>query len=654
MELKDEESRTNQIEKDVSESDGTSKVSVKLETDEKVLARVTDGIYRLPGSAIRELISNSYDADAENVIIDTDVPRFRSMTIRDDGNGMSIEVLVNLVSHIGGSAKRSDKGRELSVTDSEDKTKSPNKNRKLIGKIGIGLFSVAQLTREFDIITKVKGVDYYLKAKIKLYNYSDENTSSDERGASFETGSVEMWKEPTDNLNAHGTDIVLNNIKESARSQLRSEDIWGQVGNETEIDEADSDFLNSAKLELPSFHVGYASGENGLEQYSDKDREPKLPWGDDDSQDTKFSKLNDSLLDLTKNTVSPKLNIVLDNYLNMLWTLGLSVPLNYIDGHPFDADKTILKRSYLISNKRKGQVVDVPDFLDDHPKPFKDILGLETETVIPAFNVIVDGVKLFRPLKHRNLPVSKAKIKEPILFIGKYSPNLGELDTRDSGGELSFECYVMWSPKIIPRDHTGVLIRLHNASGILFDETFMKHQVAEHTIKSQLTAEIYVNKGLDSALNIDRESFNISHPHYQIMMRWFHQAIRQVVNKIKVIRKEVHQESSVEHRGEFDRKVNQPVEASLIKRGLDPIERTELHLYEDESEVAMDSFSYNKNEFLKTIQVRSSDASKSHRVEIKLQAILQILDSYDLLDNLSVEKQTAMIEDLINIISVEG
>ncbi|MGU2323480.1 ATP-binding protein [Pseudomonas aeruginosa] len=73
-----------------------------LSTDEKVLARVTDGIYRQPASAIRELISNAYDADADNVWIDTDAPRFENMTIRDDGNGMSIEVLTNLIHHIGG------------------------------------------------------------------------------------------------------------------------------------------------------------------------------------------------------------------------------------------------------------------------------------------------------------------------------------------------------------------------------------------------------------------------------------------------------------------------------------------------------------------------------------------------------------------------
>ena len=37
---------------------------IELATDEKVIARITDGIYRQPGSAIRELLANAYDADA--------------------------------------------------------------------------------------------------------------------------------------------------------------------------------------------------------------------------------------------------------------------------------------------------------------------------------------------------------------------------------------------------------------------------------------------------------------------------------------------------------------------------------------------------------------------------------------------------------------
>ena len=80
-------------------------VSTTLKTDERVIARVTDGIYRQPGSALRELISNAYDADATRVVISTDAPRFERIMVEDDGHGMTPEVLAHLLFHIGGSAK---------------------------------------------------------------------------------------------------------------------------------------------------------------------------------------------------------------------------------------------------------------------------------------------------------------------------------------------------------------------------------------------------------------------------------------------------------------------------------------------------------------------------------------------------------------------
>lgn len=84
---------------------GGQPVTAQLTTDGRILARITDGIYRLPGSALRELVSNSYDADATRVTISTDMPRFDRIVVEDNGNGMSVEALTNMLRHIGGSAK---------------------------------------------------------------------------------------------------------------------------------------------------------------------------------------------------------------------------------------------------------------------------------------------------------------------------------------------------------------------------------------------------------------------------------------------------------------------------------------------------------------------------------------------------------------------
>src|SRR5271166_6391305 len=104
----------------------TGKVShATLATDDRVLARITDGIYRQPASALRELIANAYDADAQNVYIQTDAPKFSRITVRDDGNGLSIEALASLIHHIGGSPKRTKMGVALNVVNRRDTSLSP-------------------------------------------------------------------------------------------------------------------------------------------------------------------------------------------------------------------------------------------------------------------------------------------------------------------------------------------------------------------------------------------------------------------------------------------------------------------------------------------------------------------------------------------------
>lgn len=658
----------------VSEIKNGKSQTAKLETDDKVLARVTDGIYRVPGSAIRELISNSYDADAENVFISTDVPRFNSMTIRDDGNGMSVDTLVNMIRHIGGSAKRTSKGKGLEVTDAKDTSLSPKKKRKLIGKIGIGIFSVAQLTRDFEIITKQKGDEYYSRAKVTLFNYSDENiTEEAERGQSFQTGNVEIWTEPTENINAHGTDIILKNIKKSAKEQLQSVEVWGLKENETDkTDDDEDDIQDSSNAILPSFHVGSINSDvDGTDVYDVPEKQlPNLPWDINTDPKEKFSLLYNAILEKTKNAVSPKLSHVLDNYLDMIWSLGLSIPLPYIEKHPFNLTSNDISDIFALSNKKKGQVTDISDLLKDG-KGLGEKLGFISQNEKNDFNVTIDDIQLFRPIKFTDLPESKAVVKKPILFVGKYETEFSEMDIKDSAGGLSFEAYILWSPKVSPKDHNGSLIRINNASGIMFDDSFMKYQVAEQTIKGQLIAEIFVHKGLDSALNIDRESFNVAHPHYQLVMKWLHSAIRQVINKYKKIKKDKKIEIVGNNANDFSRRLNSIVEKRYIANKRDPRERSNLVVsnpaiesdgskevqpisFNEDLKNTNDNFLISNNKLSEVFESIKTNKPKQLQLMSKSEALLQILDSYGILDNLTLEIQESLVIDLIEIMKMEG
>ena len=69
-------------------------IELPLSTSQRIIARVTDGIYREPWAAFRELCANAYDADATRVVIETGAPEFDQITIRDDGAGMLVRPIM--------------------------------------------------------------------------------------------------------------------------------------------------------------------------------------------------------------------------------------------------------------------------------------------------------------------------------------------------------------------------------------------------------------------------------------------------------------------------------------------------------------------------------------------------------------------------------
>ena len=254
-----------------------------LRTDEQVLARVTDGIYRQPGSAIRELLSNAYDADAQLVVIKTDRPRFRTLSVEDDGMGMTPAALAHLLHHIGGSAKRSPEGAGLGIADTKDPTRSPS-GRRLIGKIGIGLFSVAQLTQRFQIVTKTAGDRFRTIALVVLKQYSDAPTTDEQE--KHEAGLVTIWREPAADANSHGTTIILTNIRQPTRETLQSRDLWKRIDAVSSPEPADK-----KNPKPPAYHIGRVSTEDPDVLEGDADAYKNLPWDPNEHPEIAFKKL---------------------------------------------------------------------------------------------------------------------------------------------------------------------------------------------------------------------------------------------------------------------------------------------------------------------------------------------------------------------------
>lgn len=621
-------------------------IESNLITNERVIARVTDGIYRQAGSAIRELIANAYDADATWVSVKTDAPKFSRITVEDNGVGMSPDAVVHLLHNIGGSAKRTAQGSQLGITAKGDATTSP-KGRKLIGKLGIGIFSVSQLTHSFQIITKTQGDNYRTIVLVNLQQFADESSDGDE--TEFKAGRYRVWREPTNDTDVHGTTIILNAIRPQTRDSLRSEQLWSAIDNPLS-EEGAAKSLSS----IPLYHIGRLDASNL--HIEDKGRIQSLPWDENDHPDEAFAKMVDSVWSYVQGRTSVKLSDIFDTYLQMVWNLALALPLPYVEKNVLD--ETLAEDwayIYQLSNAVKGSAKVLP--IDDPRKTLRELAGFSPKVQQHVdFSVNIDGISLRRPIKFRNLPSTQHVLKKPMIFLGSMREDFKGFPREVSAGPLEFEAYLFWSPKIAPTEHQGALIRIHGASGTLFDSTFLNYQVAELTRLRQITCEIFVKQGLEGALNIDRESFNSSHPHTVLLTRWLHSALRQLATAQKRQAQELRE--VVRHsatRGVEDRIRQIVASANALRTDSEGIIPNVAISRPGDKTPPLDQEVTQQFSLQQLVdEIPWNNTSPGDSSLLKLKAITQVLAIYGVLDQLSPKEQDNLLGSILGILEAES
>lgn len=494
-------------------------VETQLSTSQRIIARVTDGIYREPWAAFRELIANAYDADASRVTIESGAPDFDQIAVRDNGSGMSSETLAYVLKSIGGSSKRTTIGKELQTTSTVSADVSPG-GRPLIGKIGIGLFAVAQLTQHFQIITKSRGSKFRHSATVRLTTHSE--LGSRDPDADFIAGTVSIRSEPVsiDEFEDHGTSVILYDLRPAVKSTLQSRRRWSMLlSNDSE----------AAKVQSrPDVHIGLLAGllESGSPPVA-----PCYPWQKDASATERFEALVEATKTRHSYKPTPTTLANFDEYFRLIWNLSLSLPLPYMKDHPLE--KTNSSGIIFLTSEPdlgKDSIVHLAD-----NQTVRDAFSLPRDPPFDRFDVIFDGIKLSRPIDLTNELRRESRVSAPMLMVGKVVNAFAARDLERAGGQLSFHAYLYWNSQILPRETAGTLIRIRGASGTLFDPKFLNYQVSEQNRLSQITCEIFVDEGLDGAINIDRESFNFSHPHYLYVQNWLHNALRTLISRNKRI-----------------------------------------------------------------------------------------------------------------------
>jgi len=180
----------------------------KIVLHEKAFAHLTRGMYRSPASAIRELISNAWDAGAHAVQIRTGYPHFVEMTITDDGDGFDRDEFLRIVEGgLGNSEKRI--RNELSPSD-----------RPLIGRLGVGMFGIAQICGSFVVASNPKRGEPF-KARVRLYSLLKEELDKrdstlvrhgegDDGFVEIDIGEYVMLPFDSDEFEGTGTRIVAD------------------------------------------------------------------------------------------------------------------------------------------------------------------------------------------------------------------------------------------------------------------------------------------------------------------------------------------------------------------------------------------------------------------------------------------------------------
>jgi hypothetical protein len=404
------------------------KGNIKVHT--QIINDLSSGIYSSPASCIKELINNSYDADAEEVVIRVK-PIEDSITIIDNGNGMNAIDFDDNFAWISKSNKRN-------YGQVSKKMKRP-----LIGKIGIGFIAVNEICDQLEVISTKEGEPFKFSALISFKNFREADVNVD---GGIIKGAYELTNEEEDKKE-HYTIIRLLGLKESVKDILDDRQYL-------------ADIIRSERKDF------------------DK---------------TYFENMKDLLLFHYKKNLK---SFTEDNaYLQFIIDLASYIPVEYIDGGPIESSSHAI---------------------------ISEIVTLHKSL---SFKVDLDGIYLKKPIF---FPKNREILTKVITFNEK-------IDLASS--TISFRGYFyIHHGLLIPRELNGVSIRIRNipiAERFGYDPTFMRYpNYMDQLFQNWISGEIYIDQGLEEAMNIDRKSFRVTHPDYLALQNWLHQYLRQKVFKI--------------------------------------------------------------------------------------------------------------------------
>lgn len=428
---------------------------LSLQVSVQIIKHIASGLYRSPASALKELVSNSFDADAHNVNIglhfsydNTGTVYLKKISLKDDGMGMDLNTLEFIFTHIGGSAKGS------------NSNKTPE-GRDMIGRLGIGMLSVASACRSFLVRTKKKNEEREYSADISLQFFDDvrELTKTMDK---FSIGNV-----------------VINSRSKPGFDQYTI----------IEIKDFRPPFLDNIREGLLKSHLFQKS--SNIEPGSN----------DDKLYQEYFEGFVDSLVQDEKLLTAP----VLDQ---IIATLGLMSPVEYLENGP-------VRSSVSLDNGTSYQIPGTSDenylYIKTKLKNlnFSVYINIDIDDPSGRHNTTRNYFKLYKPILYptkKDLDTQSIKKLDPYVYVLEEKTAIIENEPGEEVKTTIRGYAYHQDARILPHEYRGILYRVYNvAIGDYFKDDLRLYSESP-VLLHQMFVEVYLDEGFQSIVNLDREN----------------------------------------------------------------------------------------------------------------------------------------------------
>ncbi len=188
----------------------------------RIVDYLSSGLYESPAAGLKELINNSYDADATTVDVFVK-PDADHIIVADDGHGMNRWEFERHFERISESFKR-------------EHSELTERGRRKIGKIGIGFIAANELCNVMEIFSTKEGSTELLHVSINFDVMREDTDARRKGGEGVELAKADYHGEVLEaDADSHFTQIFLNEVRGNARKILAGAKARGHVAGKRSL-----------------------------------------------------------------------------------------------------------------------------------------------------------------------------------------------------------------------------------------------------------------------------------------------------------------------------------------------------------------------------------------------------------------------------------